>query len=813
MASTTTRFYASLITAAVLSSCAGQVLAQYTENKSATSHSSTTTSTTTTTTIITPPQIVMPMIQRRTVLLPRPVATPVRLTQVHADVAIVDQIATTTLELTLHNPASTPQESVLVLPVPEGVSLRSVQYDGVGPEPTAKLLARDEARAIYNDIVRSMRDPALVEFVGLNLIQTSVFPVPAGGTQKLRVTMEQALIAQGGRVDYTLARSNSLTTGETSEGPTWSMAIDVRSRDPIATVYSPSHSATITTISPTHSKITLAGPGSGAGSVRLSYLTTPNISTQPVFTVFACPRPAAKGELPGGHFMILGSLPPRASTALPRKREVMLVIDRSGSMRGQKMEQARAAALSLLDGLNEGEAFNIFDYSDTIRSFSETPVIKSATTLAQAKDYVAGIKPEGGTNIHGALAAALQATPTSDMMPMVLFVTDGLPTIGERNEFKIRADAAIANASHRRIFSFGVGLDVNAPLLAALAQTSRGFSTTVLPDEDLEVSVSRVFRGLAGPVLEMPILTSTPGLLRDAQPSTLPDYFEGDQIMIVGEYVTSSTSKPVELMLNGTIGGQPVRFPISIDPAQASMRHDYIPRLWATRRIAALIDLIRQSDLGADLPGSDPSRHKEVVDEIVRLSTTYGVLTEYTAFLAKEETALGSRDMLSLRAAAEGELQRRAVQDRSGAGGVNQQLNIDALKDAGSTGASASVRRSRMSARESTPGATPPPDAVAMNKSEQRYYDKSLAVVTVTTIRQIGAQTFYQRAGRWIDARILTGDTTSTPEPDTTIVVGSDAYFELAEQLARSNEQQLLAQDGDVLLLVDSRRVLIRQTN
>lgn len=800
----------SVLSAASMLMCAGLPITALTADALAQSVSTSTTTTTVTTTVTTQPQIVLPNIPRPVFSGRRPIAELVRLTAVEANITIIDQVATTTLELTLHNPSTAPQESVMIVPVPSGVTLRSVQYDGVGAEPNAKLLARDEARKTYNEIVRSMRDPALVEFVGLNLIQTSVFPIPAGGTQKLRLTMEQVLIAEGSRVDYTLVRSNALTSGiagAESQGPVWKVNIDIQSRAPISTVYSPSHTATITNVTANRSHVTIEGPGTQAGTVRLSYLTTAGDVSKPTFTVFACPRPAAPGETPGGHFMVLGGLPKAANTP-PRKREVVIVMDRSGSMRGEKIEQARAAALSVLDGLAQGEIFNVIDYSDSIRSYASQPVVLTPQSLAEAKSYVTSIKPEGGTNIHGALLEALRPAAADNTLAMILFLTDGLPTIGERSEFKIRADAAVANTSHRRMFTFGVGVDVNAPLLSALAETSRGLATTVLPGEDLELSVSRVFRGLAGPVLESPNMMFTSNQVRDVQPATLPDYFDGDQVLILGEYMGSS---PVAFTIGGKHAGAPVQYNITVDPATASLRHDYVPRLWATRRIASLIDMIRQSD------ASNPGQHnnQEVVDEIVRLSTTYGVLTEYTAFLAKEETSLATTAAPSIGTTLRSELERRAVNERSGQGGVNQQKNIETMKEAGSTKYATAPRVSGRPTSTGAPADKAPQTsgetssaAVAQNRAEQTYYDRSLNRVTVTNVRQMGTQTFYNRAQRWVDARIAAME---NQEPQVVIDAGSDAYFALAEELAKTNQQQLLAQDGDLLLLVNSNRVLVRQ--
>jgi Ca-activated chloride channel family protein len=746
-------------------------------------------------------QWIVPGLHGRPVMAPRGVEA-VELTKVHAQVDVVDQVASTTLELTLHNPSRVPQEAVLVFPVPDGVSIRAVQYDGTGPEPTATLLAKDQARDIYAEIVRSMKDPALVEFIGLNMIRTSVFPIPAGGTQTLRITMDQVLIAEGSRVDYTLLRSNSLAAPMS----TWSVDCSIRSKRSITSIYSPSHRLETRIESGNVAKVRIAGSGSESGSVRLSWLLAGDNSNEPSFSIFACPDPTVAGGK-GGYFMVLGSLPSEPRT-LQRKREVVLVIDRSGSMRGGKMDQARNAAMQVIEGLSEGEAFNIVDYSDSVRSFAEKPVIKDAQSVKAAKAYLDQVQAQGGTNIHDALVEAMRSSPQDGMLPMTLFLTDGLPTIGERNEAKIRSAVAETNTHHRRIFSFGVGLDVNTPLLSGLSVATRAMSTFVLPDEDLELKVSRVFSGLAGPVLEMPVISAPGRAIRDLEPAELPDYFEGDQIMVLGAY-TGDT--PSTITFTGSVGGQPRTYQIPFDPSAATMRHDYVPRIWATRRIGALVEQVRQAGAEGSLP---PAQMKELTDEIVRLSTKFGVLTEYTAFLSKETTDFRRDALPALSAQVSGELEKRAVHARSGAGSVNQESNIQALKDAGSMPPRASAPSApgagggKGGGGGGGGGADPALAAMpAAASGTQWYLDSSLKKVEVNSIRQIGSQSFYNRQNRWVDSRLLDKE---NEKPDSTILFGSPEYLTLAQELAATNEQTLLAQDGDILLLFKGKRLLIK---
>lgn len=747
--------------------------------------------------------IVIP--QSRVLVRPGQVSQ-VGIREVGANVSINEQVATTTLSIVLANPSGSPQEAQIILPVPDGSTVRSFEMEGMPNEGQAQILSREEARRIYESIVRSMRDPGLVEFAGLNLIKTSVFPVAAGGTQKIRVTYEQVLAADGNRVDYVLPRTESLER----TGVAWSIRVDVASKSPISTFYSPSHELVVERKNAESATVAVTSPGD-PGSFRLSYIT----ETKPGQGVSASmlAYPDAKVAAEGGYMLLIAGVPELPADRPTVKREVTVVIDRSGSMRGEKIEQAKSAALQVIEALADGEMFNIIDYSDTIAAFSDKPLVKNAETIARVREYIGNIRAVGGTNIHDALVEALRQQPVGDAastMPLVLFLTDGLPTVGERREVAIREAAAKANVHKRRIFTFGVGVDVNAPLLSSLAQTSRAASTFVLPSEDVEVKVGQVFKRLSGPVLAEPRLivmgddgTSAPaGALREILPTTLPDLFEGDQLVLLSQY---TSSKPLRLAIEGNYLGKPRRFEFSFAFDSASTSNSFVPRLWASRKIAMMIDSIRQATADAGLSTSNSSviasdpKMKELVEEIVRLSTEFGILTEYTSFLAAESGAMAGlpasgfemvdgdafrlspssniqyRYNIQLRTTES--LEKRAAGDRAGAGGVNQSINLGAQ-----------IEQRRLNTRN-------------------EYVDAELNDVQTATIKQVADQTLYCRDGVWMDAKIHNITDTLTSR---TIEFASDDYFTLVARLAKEGRQGMLAERADCLMMVDKELVLVK---
>jgi Ca-activated chloride channel family protein len=387
-----------------------------------------------------------------------------------------------------------------------------------------------------------------------------VFPVPAHGKQRIRIVYEHLLRADGNRVDYVLPRSESFEATATP----WKISVRLQSGSPISAVYSPSHQITVERPRPEVAMVRAAGEQRlEPGPFRVSYLVE---GSGLAASLLAYPDE----RVGGGYFLLLAGVPADARAKESAiKREITLVIDRSGSMEGEKIEQAKAAALQVVQGLNDGEAFNIIDYSDSIARFSERPVIKDSHTTEQARRYVKGLKAAGGTNIHEALVEAMRQPPTPEMLPLTMFLTDGLPTAGEVRESAIRQAVVSANQHKRRIFSFGVGYDVNAPLLTSLANATRGAGTFVSPQENVEAKVSQVFRRLAGPVLADPQLALLDGngvittrAVRELLPAELNDLFEGDQIVLLGQY---QSSEPLRFRVSGNYLGQPRAFDLQFD--------------------------------------------------------------------------------------------------------------------------------------------------------------------------------------------------------------------------------------------------------
>jgi Ca-activated chloride channel family protein len=693
----------------------------------------------------------------------------VRITRVDATIHILEATASTTLEISLQNTTSSRQEAKLIIPIAEEAVVSGFAYSGTSGQFTAEVLPKAEAERIYNQLVSKIRDPALAEFIGYNLIGTSVFPIEPTGLQKVLLTYEHVLRTDGNRVDYCLPRTESLQY----EVP-WKITASIESSRPISSVYSPSHMIYTHRTSPTQvTAITDPDAEFTPGPFLLSYLPEgEGIST----SLLAYPD---EDEDDAGYFLLLAGTPAkRPEDVNAIKRELTLVLDRSGSMWGEKIKQAQEAANQVISGLDEGEAFNLIIYNESIQRFSNEPVIKSAATEAQAHSYIQATSAQGNTNLYGALQTALTQPPTPAMLPLVLFLTDGLPTAGITSETAIRDLVVTSNPFERRVFTFGVGVDLNAPLLDGLAQLSRARSFFVLPGENVEVAVTNVFKSLTGPIFADATLrvlsvdgSEAIGRTQDVLPAVLPDLFDGDRLVLLGRYIGTA---PLTFEFKGNFLGRPRTFAHTFAFDHPDKDNGFIPRLWASRKIAELIESIRQ--MGADpTVTANNAKIKELAETIVKLSTEFGIITEYTAFLAREGTDLSNAAQLLGQAT--NALYNTGVATRDGTAAVSQSMNM-------------AMQRAQ--------------DVLNRDSS---YLNSGLERERIVNAQQANDLTFYFKDGRWIDSRLAEIQAIVTPHR--TVVFGSEEFFDIAARLASQNRQGALAFAQDILLLLDGEILLI----
>ena len=533
--------------------------------------------------------------------------------------SIDDGACSTEIEQTFHNGFAREMEATWMLPLPAGAMADGFSMMVGDKLMTGEVLDARTARGVYEQIVRQRRDPGLLEYAGAGLLRARVFPIPPHGDCTVKVRFRQLLTPTGGLYEW----SWPLRAAGLGDGGAGVVGIDlqIRSQTPIKTVLATLPGAEIVRKGEHEARVglELKGGAGQLGDLRVLY----GLSEQD-FGLHLLPFRRA-GE--DGYFAMM--LAPRRdwdSRRLPHEC-VQFAIDTSGSMRGKKIEQARAALRGFVQALRDGDWFDIVPFSTEARPFFGAPRPANAANVAEALRRIDELKAEGGTNIGDALKAVLQAPPAGEgdavLLPIVLFVTDGAPTVGEVGMPQLLALGKQQNQAAARLFVFGVGNDVNTALLDQLAAANHGARDYVRENEDIEVKTSALMQKVAMPVLT-DVEVRCPELDGfDVFPRVTGDLFAGETLQLVGRYRGEGQKT---LVVRGKVGGAVREYEFSVGFPAQSTRFDFVPALWAQKKVIALLDQIR-------LHGAQ----QELLDEVTRLSREFGITTPYTSHLILEE--------------------------------------------------------------------------------------------------------------------------------------------------------------------------------
>ena len=527
------------------------------------------------------------------------------------EVEITDQVATTRVDQVFLNDTRYDLEGIYVFPLPEEAAISEFAMYVDGQRWEGEILPRDEARRIYEDIVRRRMDPALLEYVGRDTFKASIFPIEPGDERKVELAYTQILASDGGLIKYVYP----LDTERFSARPLEEVVVSVRveSVQPIRAIYSPSHDVAIDRVD--------------EHTVNVSYEASdvlPDRDFELYYSVtddeFGLNLLSYRESGEDGFFLLLVAPRVEVDERDVVAKDVILVLDTSGSMEGEKIEQAKEALEFVLEHLNSEDRFNIVAFSTGVRVYERE--LQSAAEADEARRFIDDLRAVGGTNIDLALAEAL-ALADGERPQIIIFLTDGLPTEGVTDADRILANVQRQVSENARIFTFGVGDDVNTFLLDTLAQDNRGASSYVRPHESIEEEVSGFYAKISTPLLADIELDFGDLRVEDTYPYPLPDLFAGTQLVVTGRYREGGRT---DVVLRGEINGEEQEFEYENLSFSDRGGEEFIPRLWATRKIGYLLNEIRLHGEG-----------RELIDEIVDLSVRYGIMTPYTSFLVEEE--------------------------------------------------------------------------------------------------------------------------------------------------------------------------------
>ena len=652
-------------------------------------------------------------------------------------VDLVDRVLRYEVTETFVNHGSRVGEADFMFPLPKGAAFQDLKLSINGEMIAGETMSADRARQIYEEIVRRQRDPALLEWMGYGLLRARIFPIAPGETKKVVVRFQTVAPREGDalRVDYFRGqRTNQVGTNRQSEGRA-RLVLTYPSDPMYGTAYSPTHSIFDedygSDVADSYEERSFAS--SRRGSVRrvevrdargeVTLLIPIRRSTSAAIAMLA--------NAPGnedGFALITLSPPAVRPRAVPR--DVTFVLDVSGSMSGEKIEQARAAGKQLLRTLSPMDRFRLIDFSSDVRTFRDEFSTATRENIRAAERYLDELEAQGSTNISGALEEALSSRVQAGRLPIVLFVTDGQPTVGVRDGSVIAANVAKQRGS-RRLFTFGVGADLNISLIEQLALEGRGTASFVRPEESVERAVSVVASRLTSPLVTDVRVRAEGVRLLKMHPSMPVDIFAGEDLVLLARYDGDGNAV---LRFEGQTTSGPVSWSTRVYFPERTRENAFVARLWATQRVGYL--------------SAEKRKHggsKEINDEIRDLGERFGIPTEFSSYLVVEPG-----------------MNQRRISGRVG----DVQLQSIVVTGA-ATAPAAAAPAARFEAAKSA--------AEQRSATSVAAADAAIGIRDDANVRRAGTVTFVLRGGVWTDVRYKGTGTILRVKPF------SDAYFKLVE--------------------------------
>lgn len=690
----------------------------------------------------------------------------------HVDVSIDGQAATTKVDQAFHNDTNIDEEGTYIFPLPKGASISKFTMFIGEVEANGKILDRDEARKLYESVVRRRKDPALLEYMDHNTFQARVYPIPANGDKRIRLNYNEVIQKNGTLCKYVYP----LSTERFSSKPLQDVRITIRIKSPtaVSNIYSPTHTIKVEQTQPNEATVTWTAKDVKPDEDLALYFS--QAKGDVAFDVLTYKESGKQG-----YFMLLASPQVDDVKKVVRPRNVVFVLDRTGSMAGDKIVQAKGALKYCLNSLRPQDRFNVISFNESPDvvwdNAGEDLVPASKTNVTKALDYADRIDASGGTNLNAAVIKSLKLFGSSAKKggnpDFVVLITDGLPTVGEQNVETILKNAKDVK-SDARIFSFGVGYDVNTQLLDLLTEQSGGKSEYVLPNEDIEAIVSSFFNSVGEPVLTDISIKASGAKILDVFPfNPMPDLFKGSQLIVLGKF--DGTGSAV-FTLSGTASTGPRKWETTVNLPDSNTEKDFIPQIWAARKIGFLLDQVRLH------------RSDELIKEIVLLSKEWGIPTEFTSFLVEEPL---TPQLLSEAISGAKTSFQAARKADTGKWSVSQSMNSNNLKDRAQVQASAAAM----------PGGF---GGGRMSSNARGYVDSEGNTVAVDRIQNIGTRTFYQRDNQWVDAQVEGKNLKSIQ-----IKQYSDAHFKLLAAYPELVRYQRL---GNMSIFVNNQSIEIGDT-
>lgn len=716
-------------------------------------------------------------------LIPTDQTLPPLALQYHrVQVKIRDRAAQTRVEQVFVNSTSRVLEATYIFPLPPDATVSNFVLYINGQPTQGRVLEKNRAASIYQSIVSRMRDPGLLEYLGGRLFRARIFPIPARGEQKIAISFTQVVPYMGGihRYVYPLKTSHALVRTQRD----FTMSVELLSQSPLKNIYSPTHQVSVARRG---DRKAIIGFEQNQAALNRDFVLFYSVSPKDLGMNLLTHR--IEGQ--DGYFLMMATPKVAYGSNEILGKNITFVLDTSGSMSGEKMKWAKHALLICLGKLNPKDYFNVVRFSTDVESLFQELKPADAAHVKQATEFVQRMEAAGGTAIDDAMKLALEQKPKGPGLSMVVFITDGHPTIGETSPETILKHAKIRNKTNTRIFTFGIGTDINTKLLDQMAIQGGGTGDYVKPDQEISQRIAWFYDKVRYPVLS-DIQMKVGGAVRlyDVYPKQIPDLFRGGQILLFGRYRGVGDAA---VQLFGKVGGAPRRYVFESGFAKASLEHDFIAKLWAHRKVAYLLENIRLHGENAELK-----------QEVIRLAKKFGIVTPYTSYLVLEKNDQWRYE--------EGE-RRPLVQHQTGRWHRRSRQNFGVAPQGGAT-AQPSTPAPSNEPRAATRGGD---DSDSIGKSEALRDSSGLGAVrtsralrkmkarkvvsSLTSTRYIQGKVFVFSQGMWTDQAYKTSMKTLR------VKYLSPTYFQILT--IRPDLRKILALGSRLVVVVSRQHALI----
>ena len=707
---------------------------------------------------------------------------PVQVWLDHITVNITDQVAEKTYNCTFKNPnARAVVGATCYMELEPGAQVDDMSVLVDGKEMKAEILDVAKANQVFQDIVKNGGSPALLEYYGNQLIQTQVPRIAPNGTVTVKLKYTTVLKKAGDLIRLQMLNTNPKALMQPLKSA--SVTVNIKSTEPIKNIYSPTHQIKIVE--------------KKDWDVAVEWSQENYMPKHPFVLYYQVSNDQVGGSLvahreegeDGSFMMMLSPTIGQGAGKVTDKqilpKDVVFCVDTSGSMlSGGKMEQARGALKYCVESLRAGDRFNVVDFSTVARHFNDSGLVTlSDATKADALKYIAKLSARGGTAIQEALEISLKhlgQDVKGSRMKMVVFATDGLPTIGERDPQAILKKMAKLNNQDVRIFVFGEGIDVNTKLLDFLAIDNRGEADYILPEEDITKKISTFFDRVGSPIMTDLELSFDGIDAKDVFPRRISDVFRGEQVVIFGRYKGDGNKT---IKLTGMIGGERkvLEYKLDFPAVTKDDKAAFVPRLWAGKKVDFLLNEIRKSE----------KPDQELVDEVTFLAKRYGIVTPYTSYLMAEDTFATPAGGLAFGASGRGFGGRGKLGDRQQLLSRFSRLEAAPATDAGKAEKFKAAKQIADLRRAGSKDGLSAYDEAA----DHAYRISGKSDSSLTALRYVGSKTFYKRGSEWHDSAYKPAKDKDVK----TVEIGSDEYFKLLKQDGRIAKFFAL---GDVVVQV-----------